>query len=73
MTGAARASRILGERRLAAEQRRFEVGLSNTFFIAQAQRDLALDRNREQSAILDYTRSLVDFDAVQQIPLGGGS
>ena len=72
MTGAARASRILGERRLAAEQRRFEVGLSNTFFIAQAQRDLALDRNREQSAILDYTRSLVDFDAVQQIPLGGG-
>jgi hypothetical protein len=64
LTGAARASRILGERRLAAEQRRFEVGLSNTFFIAQAQRDLALDRNREQSAILDYTRSLVDFDAV---------
>lgn len=63
----------MGERRLAAEQRRFEVGLSNTFFIAQAQRDLALDRNREQSAILDYTRSLVDFDAVQQIPLGGGS
>jgi outer membrane protein TolC len=68
---ATRASRILGERRLAAEQRRFEVGLSNTFFIAQAQRDLALDSNREQSAILDYTRSLVDFDAVQQIPLGG--
>ena len=69
---ATRASRVLGERRLAAEQRRFEVGLSNTFFVAQAQRDLALDSNREQSAILDYTRSLVDFDAVQQIPLGGG-
>ncbi|MEE2965234.1 MAG: hypothetical protein VX427_13970 [Acidobacteriota bacterium] len=47
MTGGARASRTLGERRLAAEQRRFEVGLSNTFLIAQAQRDLALDRNLE--------------------------
>ena len=39
--------------------------------VFQAQRDLATARNQEQSAILDYVRSLVDFDAVQEIPLGG--
>ena len=61
----------LAERRLEAEQRRFEVGLSTSFFVFQAQRDLASARSREQQAILDYTRSLVDFDAVQDIPLGG--
>ena len=31
---------------------------------------LTNNRSREQQAILDYTRSLVDFDAVQDIPLG---
>lgn len=69
---ATRASRELAERRLEAEQRKFEVGLSTNFLVFQAQRDLATARNSEQSAILDYIRSLVDFDAVQEIPLGGG-
>ena len=69
---ATRASRELAERRLEAEQRKFEVGLSTNFLVFQAQRDLATARNTEQQAILDYIRSLVDFDAVQEIPLGGG-
>ena len=69
---ATRASRELSERRLEAEQRKFEVGLSTNFLVFQAQRDLATARNTEQQAILDYIRSLVDFDAVQEIPLGGG-
>ena len=68
---ATQSSRQLAKRRLEAEQRRFEVGLSTSFFVFQAQRDLASARSREQQAILDYTRSLVDFDAVQEIPLGG--
>ncbi len=68
---ATRASRELAERRLQAEQRKFEVGLSTNFLVFQAQRDLATARNSEQSAILDYIRSLVDFDAVQEVPLGG--
>ena len=68
---ATRVARELAERRLAAEQRKFEVGLSTNFLVFQAQRDLATARNQEQSAILDYVRSLVDFDAVQEIPLGG--
>lgn len=66
---ATRTARVLGERRLAAEQRRFEVGLSSTFLVFQAQRDLAQARNREEVATLDYTRSLVDFDAIQEVPL----
>ena len=68
---ATRASRELAERQLQAEQRKFEVGLSTNFLVFQAQRDLATARNSEQSAILDYIRSLVDFDAVQEVPLGG--
>ena len=66
---ATRAARQLAERRLEAEQRRFEVGLGTNFLVFQAQRDLSTARNNEQRAILDYTRSLVDFDAVQQAPL----
>ena len=69
---ATRTSRELAERRLEAEQRKFEVGLSTNFLVFQAQRDLATARNTEQQTILDYIRSLVDFDAVQEIPLGGG-
>ena len=64
-------ARRLAERRLEAEQRKFEVGLSTSFFVFQAQRDLALGRSNEARAILDYIRSLVDFDAVQEVPLGG--
>lgn len=70
---ATRVSRELAERRLEAEQRKFEVGLSTTFLVFQSQRDLATARNSELSALLDYLRSLVDFDAVQEIPLGGGT
>ena len=69
---ATRSAQQLAERRLTAEQRRFEVGLATSFFVFQAQRDLASARSREARAILDYTRSLVDFDAVQEVPLFGG-
>ena len=68
---ATRAARQLAERRLSAEQRKFEVGLSTTFLVFQAQRDLASARSNEERAILDYIRSLVDFNAVQEIPLFG--
>ncbi|HIN11912.1 MAG TPA: hypothetical protein EYM63_09900 [Acidobacteria bacterium] len=68
---ATESARQLAERRLEAEQRRLEVGLSTSFLVFQAQRDLGAARNRYLRAILDYTRSLVDFDAVQEVPLGG--
>ena len=68
---AATAARELAETRLNAEQSRFEVGLSTNFFVVQAQRDLATQQNSELRALLDYRRSLVDFERVQQSPAAG--
>jgi outer membrane protein TolC len=59
------------QRRLDAENRRMNVGLSTTFELQQAQRDLANVRRQELNAIIDYNRALVDFQAVQQAPLIG--
>ena len=68
---AATAARELAETRLSAEQSRFEVGLSTNFFVVQAQRDLSTQQNSELRALLDYRRSLVDFERVQQSPAAG--
>jgi outer membrane protein TolC len=67
-----RASRELAERRLDAEQRKFTAGTSTNFQVFQAQRDLSQARNNELRAILDYYQSVVDFETVQEVPLGGG-
>ncbi|MEX1129792.1 MAG: TolC family protein [Vicinamibacterales bacterium] len=64
-------ARQFAERRLEAEQKRVTVGLSTTFQYFQAQRDLANVRQQELRAIIDYNRALVNFQAVQQAPLGG--
>ena len=69
---ATRVARELAERRLEAEQRRFDVALSTSFFVFRAQRDLSVARNNELLATLDYLKSLVDFEAVQEVPLLGG-
>ena len=68
----ARASRELQEKKLEAEEKKLAAGMSSSFFVFQAQRDLALARTAEIQAIADYNKSLVDFEAVQQVPLGGG-
>ncbi len=68
-TGAARA---LAERRLEAEQKKFGVGTSTSFLVFQAQRDLSTARVNELSALLDYNKSLVDFEAVQETAISGG-
>jgi outer membrane protein TolC len=64
-----RSSREFAERRLDAEQRKFAAGTSTNFFVFQAQRDLALARNNELRAILDYNQSRVDLETVQDVPL----
>jgi outer membrane protein TolC len=63
----------LAEKRLDAEQSRFDVGLSTNFFVVSAQRDLQDAQNAELRAILDYRRAQVDFERVQEIPTGGGA
>ena len=65
-------AREFAERRLEAEQKRMTVGLSSTFQLFQAQRDLARQRQNELNAIIDYNRSIVTFEAVQVAPVGGG-
>jgi outer membrane protein TolC len=69
---AARAARELQEKKLEAEEKKLAAGMSSTFLVLQAQRDLALARTTEVQAVSDYNKSLVDFDAVQQVPLGFG-
>jgi outer membrane protein TolC len=69
---AASAARELADRRLDAEQSRFEVGLSTNFFVVQAQRDLRDAQNAELRALLDYRRAQVEFERVQEVPSGGG-
>jgi outer membrane protein len=70
---ATRASRDLAQRKLEAEQKKFQAGMSTNFFVVQAQRDLASAKNAELQAVLDYSRSLVDFETVQEAPVFGGS
>ncbi len=69
----ARASRELQEKKLEAEEKKLAAGMSSTFFVFQAQRDLSVARTAEIQAISDYNKSLVDFEAVQQVPLNGGT
>jgi outer membrane protein TolC len=61
-----RASRELAEQRLDAERKRFEVGMSTSFLVIQAQRDLAQATTNELSSVLAYDLSLVDFEALQE-------
>jgi outer membrane protein TolC len=65
---AARAGETLAQERLDTEQRRFEVGLSTTFLVTQAQRDLLQAQVSVLQNMLDYQSALVTFEAVQQAP-----
>ena len=65
---AARAGATLAQQRFDAEQRRYEVGLSTTFLVTQAQRDLLQAQVNLLQTTLDYQSSLVNFEAVQQAP-----
>jgi len=61
-----RAARELAEQRLDAERKRLEVGMSTSFLVIQAQRDLAQARTNELGAVLAYDLALVDFEALQE-------
>jgi outer membrane protein len=69
----ARVARELAERRLDAEHKKFAAGIETTFFVFQAQRDLAQARTTEVLAISDCNKSRVNLEAVQEVPSGGSS
>ena len=62
---AARAGEALAEQRLDVERKRFDAGLSTTFLVTQAQRDLLQAQVNRLQAMLDHQSSLVTFEAVQ--------
>jgi outer membrane protein TolC len=62
---AARAGETLAEQRYGVEQRRFEVGLSTTFLVTQAQRDLLQAQVNLLQAMLDHQSARINFDAAQ--------
>lgn len=66
---AASAARDLAQQTLAAEQSKFEVGMSTNYNVILTQRDLATAQNNELQAILAYRKSLVELERLQQTTL----
>ncbi|HSF18495.1 MAG TPA: TolC family protein [Vicinamibacteria bacterium] len=59
---ATRVARELAVRRLEAEQKKFEVGMSTSFFIVQSQRDLSQAAANELRALIDYNKAIAAFE-----------
>jgi outer membrane protein len=59
------------QRRYDAEQKRMTVGLSTTFQLFQAQRDLSTAKQAALTSLIDYNRALIDFAAIQLSPVNG--
>ena len=70
---ATRSSRALAEKRLEAEEKKFQAGMTTNFFVLQAQRDLNQARNNELQALIDYLKSVVNYETSQIAPLSGGA
>jgi len=58
---ASAATRKFQEEKLRIETEKFRVGNSTNFFVAQAQRDLLLNRINEVSTVVNYLNALTDF------------
>jgi outer membrane protein len=65
-------ARVFSERQLDAARKKFAVGLAQSIDVLIAQRDLANARFNELSSIIDYVKSLVELQAVQEGGTGGG-
>jgi outer membrane protein len=68
---AAGAARELSQKRLEAEQSKFEVGMSTNYNVVLAQRDFTDSQNTELRAILNYRKALVDFQRKQETASSG--
>jgi outer membrane protein TolC len=68
---AAGAARELAQKKLEAAQSKFEVGMSTNYEVVQAQRDLSDAQNTELRNILNYRKSLVEIERLQQTTLSG--
>jgi len=70
---ATRSSLALAQKRLEAEEKKFQAGMTTNFFVLQAQRDLNQARNNELQALIDYLKSVVNYETSQIAPLSAGA
>jgi outer membrane protein len=66
---AAQVARDFAQQTMAAEQSKFEVGMSTNYNVILTQRDLATAQNNELQAVLAYRKSLVELERLQQTTL----
>jgi outer membrane protein len=66
---AAQSAREFAQKTLEAEQSKFEVGMSTNYNVILTQRDLATAQANELQAILNYRKSLVELERLQQTTL----
>ncbi len=59
---AATTARELSEERLVAEQKKFDLGASTIRFVLEEQRNVAQAQTDELQSLVNYTKSVVDFD-----------
>jgi HAE1 family hydrophobic/amphiphilic exporter-1 len=60
----ARASRTAAQKQLDSEQRRFQAGLSTTYFVLERQNALSEAQGRELRAMTDYNKALSELQRV---------
>jgi len=69
----ARISRVLEEKNLDAEQKRYQNGMSTSFQVLQIQEDLSEARSREVTSVATYRRALVQYyRSIGQLPTERG-
>ena len=69
----ARISRVLEEKNLDAEQKRYQNGMSTSFQVLQIQEDLSEAQSREVTSVAVYRRSLVQYyRSIGQLPTERG-
>src|SRR6266705_4253676 len=66
---AATRARELAERRLEAEQKKFDLGASTIRFVLEEQRNVAQAQTNEIQALVNYAKALVDMDRAMGMTL----
>lgn len=61
---ATKASRVLAERKLEAETRKYDVGASTGFAVLEFQTDLAIEKSKEIKALIDHIKALARLELV---------
>ncbi|MDV2503894.1 MAG: TolC family protein [bacterium] len=59
---ATRAAQVLAEKKLDAEEKKLEIGISTNFQVLEFQEDLAEAESDETKAIIDYNKSLIRLE-----------